>query len=109
LKKEVEIAKGWKGVYPEEIRHYALLEDPMQGGMEREKWLIDNRNNIEQGSKDWRDVFELDKREKLERRLREINIEVIRYGHDNHIEIESYFEKIYNKKRGVQDFLGNEL
>jgi hypothetical protein len=105
LKEAVESAKKWEGVYPEEIRHYALLEDALQGGREREEWLIDNRGNLEQASKDWQDAFEVEKREKLERRLRAINIEVIRYGHDNHIEIEPYFEDIYNRKRGVQDFI----
>lgn len=105
LKEEVESAKEWKGIYPEEIRHYALLEDPLKGGREREEYLMGNSLNILPDSEDWPGKIEVEKRRKLEGRLREINIEVIRYGHDNHIEIESYFEEIYNRKRGIQDFL----
>lgn len=104
MKEKIENEKGRKGVCPEEIRHYALLEDPLTGGREREKWLIENRTNISPESEDWPDKIEVEKREKLEGRLREINIEVIRYEYGKHIEIEPYFEQIYNKKRVVQDF-----
>lgn len=104
LKEKIENEKGRKEVYPEEIKHYALLEDPLTGGQEREKWLIENRTNISQESEDWPDKIEVEKREKLEGRLREINIEVIRYEYGKHIEIEPYFEQIYNRKRVVQEF-----
>ncbi len=106
LKEEIKNEKERKEVCPEDIRHYVLIEDPLEEGWEREKWLIDNREKIDQDSKDWQDVFEVEKQRKLEGRLREINIEVIRYGHGNHIEIEQYFEGIHNKKRGIQDFRG---
>ena len=104
LKEEVENAKIWKGIHPNEIRHYALLGDPLAEGIERETWLIDNADNICNGSKDYQDALEVEKRRKLEGRLREINIEVIRYGHDNHIDIESFFENLHTRKRGIQDF-----
>lgn len=109
LKKEVENKKERKGVSPKDIRHYALLEDPLKEGREHENWLIENRAKINRGNKNWQDACEVEKRRKLEGRLREINIEVIRYGHDKHVEIEPYFEEICNKKRGVQDFIGNEM
>lgn len=104
LKEKMENEKERKGVCPEDIRNYALLEDPFEKGREYEKWLIENRTDITQGSKEQKDAFEVEKRGKLEGRLREINIEVIRYGHGKHVEIEPYFDEIYNKKRGVQDF-----
>jgi NAD-dependent SIR2 family protein deacetylase len=104
LKEEVENEKEMKEVFPKDIKHYALLEDPFEKGREYEKWLIENRADFSQDSTERQDALEVEKRGKLEGRLREINIEVIRYGHDKHIEIEQYFEEIYNKKRGVQDF-----
>ena len=104
LKEEMENEKEIKEVCPKDIRHYALLEDPFEKGLEHEKWLIENRANFSQDSKKRQDALEVEKRGKLEGRLREINIEVIRYGHGKHAEIELYFDEIYNKKRGVQDF-----
>ena len=104
LKREVGNEKGRKEICPDDIKHYALLEDPLIRGREREKWLIENRQNITTESEDWPDKIEVEKREKLEGRLREINIEVIRYEHGEHTMIEPYFEGIYNKKRGMQDF-----
>ena len=106
LKDEMENEKEMRGVCPEDIRHYVLLEEPVKGGWEQEKCLIENRAKIKPDSENWQDACKVEGREKLERRLREINIEVIRYGHDRHVEIEQYFEEIYNRKRGVQDFLG---
>jgi len=109
LKDKMENNKERREVYPKDIRHYALLEDPLEEGQEREKYLIEDSKNIDPKSEEWQDKLEVEKRIRLEERLREINIEVIRYGHGNHIEIESYFNDIYNKKRGIQDFLGNEM
>lgn len=109
LKREVGIEKESKGVCLDDIRHYALLEDPLTGGIEQEKWLIENRRDITPESEDWADKIKVDKRAKLEGRLREINIGVIRYEHNNHTKVESYFEGIYNKKLGVQDFSGSEM
>lgn len=92
-------------VLPEDVKHYALMEDPVLGGEEHEKWLWENRGDLKEETGDWKDWLALDKQARLEKRLKEIHVEVIRYGHDKHVEIEPYFEGIYNKRRNVQDFV----
>ena len=106
LKEKMENTKKPKEeVCPEEIKHYALLENPFKEGQERERYLMENRLNILPENEDWPDKLKNEKREKLEKRLREINIKIIRYNHDNHKEIEPYFEGICNKKRSVENFI----
>lgn len=92
-------------VLPEDIRHYALMEDPVKEGKERERWLQENQSNMKKGTKDWEDWREVDERTRLEEMLKQINVEVIRYEHGKHVEIEAYFEAICNKRRNVQDFI----
>ena len=93
-----------KNLSPKEVKHYALIEDPIEGGEDRERWLFDNINNIQEATTDWRDLKKVKERTDLEKRLKEINTEVIRYTHERHVEIEPYFKGIYNKRRSVKDF-----
>jgi len=94
-----------ENISPEEINHYALMEDPIKGGKERERRLLDNVNIIKEGKEDWRDLIKVKERSEIEKRLKEINIEVIRYPYERYVEIETYFKGIYNKRRSVKDFV----
>ena len=42
LKEKVKNEKERKEVCLKDIRHYVLLEDPFEKGLEYEKWLIEN-------------------------------------------------------------------
>ncbi len=62
-------------------------------------------SSIKKGTSDWQDLIKVKERSELEKRLKEIQIEVIRYPHERHVEIEPYFRGIYNKRRSVKDFI----
>jgi hypothetical protein len=94
-----------ENLHQEEINHYAFMEDPVRGGEDRERWLLDNVNTIKKETEDWRDLIKVKERTELEKRLRGIHIKVIRYPYEHYVEIEPYFKGIYNKKRSVQDFV----
>lgn len=104
--KRSAIDKPDKGkIPPEYVKHYALIDDPIDGGEDRENWLRRNRGNIKEGSKEEKEIAAVDRREELETRLQNINIEIIRYEHEKHIQVESWFEQIHSKKRNAQDFI----
>jgi NAD-dependent SIR2 family protein deacetylase len=101
---DITIEYNDEGIKPDEIKHYALLEDPLKEDMEREKWLIENCNNLHD-DKDKQDADKVKKQTELEKRLREINVEIIRYKYESHIGIEPFFGAIHNKQLTVHNYV----
>jgi hypothetical protein len=82
-----------------QIKHYAIVEYAVRGDEQRRQQLLNSATTFNEGSVDFREVEELKKSIKIEEQLRNINVEVIRYQHGNHLEVEKMFEQIAKKQR----------
>ena len=85
----------------DQIKHYAIIEYAVRGDEQRRRQLLNCANMFEEGSVDFREAEELKKSIKIEKQLRNINIEVIRYQHGNHLEVEKMFEQIAKQRTSI--------
>ncbi len=85
-----------------EIKHYAIIEYAVRGDEQRRRQLLNSANMFKKGSVDFREAEELKKSIKIEEQLRNIKIEVIRYRHGNHLEVETMFEQIAKQRTSTK-------
>jgi hypothetical protein len=79
-------------VSTEKIRHYALLGYAIPGDENYRNKLLDDRQQLP--DKDKKLAMILKTSMALEERLNRINVQVVRYEFDKHVEIHNWFERI---------------
>ncbi len=88
---------------PNYVRHYALMPHAIPGSDEEREALLERMDQLGCDSEDYKRCLEYKKSRNIEKELKEIHIEVLRYEYGMHGEIEEWFEKINDGRRSSKD------